>query len=250
MRLLRLPTRRRLKTLGLNRLMLERLLGGLRDGDAIASMGYPDILYPPDELAQKLGDKFSGLRYREDSEAICRRHGIEFRQIPDAESLFELYGASLDVYDIAEERGCEIVLDLNYPFPANACEQYEWVLDVGTLEHCFNLPQAAINMAAMAKVGGRVCHENPFNWGNHGFYGLNPTWYHDFYEANGFDLEECLLLAKDGTGVEAPRTQRFQCTEKEVNVLAIAKRKEIADFEFPTQTKYQRRSWAKSSSAS
>src|SRR5690348_10072789 len=107
-------------------------------------MGYPDIIYPPDELAKALGPQISRLKYRDESSRICKRHGLDYRPIPDAESLFQLFGVSLDVYDIRAERGCEIVLDLNHPFPASACEQYEYVLDVGTLEHCFNAAQALI----------------------------------------------------------------------------------------------------------
>lgn len=217
--------------------MLVKLAEGIKDGDAIASLGYPDILFPPEQLKSLLKDREP--KYREDSDKICRRHGIKERPIPDAESLFELLGASLDVYDIVNERGCEIVLDLNYPFPANACEQYEWVLDVGTLEHCFNIAQAAVNAASLCKVGGRVIHTNPFNCGNHGFYGLNPTWYHDFYTQNGFEVETLILAKTDGSWSRVPATKRFIFNESEINCFAIAKRLAVVDMTFPTQTKYK-----------
>jgi hypothetical protein len=219
--------------------MLVRLMKHLKPGDAIASLGYPDVLFPPDKLAQALGDRAERLQYRPDSDKICARHGIQNRQIPDAESLFDLFGASLDVYDIVDERGCEIVLDLNFPFPANACEQYEWVLDVGTVEHCFNIAQAIVNVASLAKVGGTVIHENPFNCGNHGFYNLNPTLYHDFYAQNGFVVEECKLARRDGWVVSAPATKRFIYTESEINVHTVARRVEVKDMTFPMQTKYR-----------
>lgn len=227
--------------MALNPLMLIKLCGKLKEGDAIASMGYPDIIFPPDDLAELLGDKLPGLKYREDSEKICKRHGIPLRQIPDAESLFGLYGASLDVYDIVEERGCEIVLDLNHPFPANACEQYEYVLDVGTLEHCFNIPQALVNMACLLKVGGIVMHENPFNWGNHGFYNLNPTLFYDFYGDNGYQVLECKLLPRGANEIwEVPATKRFVYTDKEANLFTIVARTEVREITFPTQSKYRR----------
>lgn len=218
--------------------MLVKLAEGIKQGDAIASLGYPDVLFPPEAL-QKLLQGREPL-YREDSAKICRRHGIAERPIPDAESLFELLGASLDVYDIVSERGCEIVLDLNYPFPANACEQYEWVLDVGTLEHCFNIAQAAVNAASLCKVGGRVIHTNPFNCGNHGFYSLNPTWYQDFYTQNGFEVETLILANAQGGWAEVPATKRFIYTDTEINCLAVARRVEVVDMTFPMQTKYKR----------
>jgi hypothetical protein len=214
-----------------------KLLERLEAGQAIASMGYPDIIFPPEKLKDLLGDRYAELKIRPDSDVICKRHGAKQQEVPDAESLFELFGASLDVYDIVKERGCEIVLDLNHPFPQNACEQYDHVLDAGTIEHCFNVAQAAINVAALANVGGRVYHENPFNWGNHGFYSLHPTWYRDFYEANGFELEQCQLVQRNFKQAPAPMGRFF--IETEVIALTIAKRLEVRDFVFPTQRKYQ-----------
>jgi hypothetical protein len=225
----------------LNPLLLSKVLERLQEGQAIASMGYPDILYPPEKLAELLGERISRLTYREDSEAICNRHRVPQHQVPDSESLLELFGASLDVYDIVKERGCEIVLDLNEPYPENSQAQYDYVIDVGTLEHCFNIAQAAKNMAGLVKVGGAILHENPFNWGNHGFYGLNPTWYHDFYTDNGFELLEVKLLPrKTQTPIDIPITKRFQVTGDEANLLAVARRVEIKPFSWPTQTKYRK----------
>lgn len=203
-------------------------------------MGYPDIIYPPERLKDLLGDKVLGLKYREDSEAICKRHGVALHDVPDSESLFEQFGVSLDVYDIVNERGCEIVCDLNYPLPQEVCGQYDYVVDVGTLEHCFNIAQALVNMAALVKVGGMIFHENPFNWGNHGFYNLNPTLFHDFYTDNGFEIVECLLLPRGEKAFKAPQTKRFQYVGGEANVFTVARRLELKDFTFSTQTKYRR----------
>lgn len=212
--------------------MLDRLLPELKQGQAIASMGYPDI------VAEDL--KLPGVpKYRDDFERICRRHNQKPHPVPDSESLFELYGVSLDVYDVVEERGCEVLVDLNYPLPAEACEQYEYVLDVGTLEHCFNVAQALVNMACLLKVGGLVFHENPFNWGNHGFYNLNPTLFHDFYTDNGFEIVESLLLPKGGEPIKAPHTKRFKYGGPEANLFTLARRKEVVPISFPVQTKYR-----------
>jgi SAM-dependent methyltransferase len=226
--------------MALNPFLLGKLLPSLVPGQAIASMGYPDVLYPPEKLERVLGTRILNLKYREDSEVICKRHGVPIHRVPDAESLFEQFGVSLDVYDIVRERGSEIVLDLNHPYPEMSREQYDYVLDVGTLEHCFNVAQAGMNMAGLLKVGGIILHENPFNWGNHGFYGLNPTWYHDFYTDNGFELMEIVLLPRGCEPVSLPKTKRFIFTETEANLLAVAKRTEVKPFVFPTQTKYRK----------
>jgi SAM-dependent methyltransferase len=201
----------------------------IKPGMRIASMGYPDLIADIPDMP--------GLRYREDSEAICRRHGLQSRQIPDAESYFDLLHCRLDVYDIVRERGCEILCDLNEPFATT--DDYDIVLDVGTVEHCFNIAQAIMNMAEMVKLGGHIIHENPFSCGNHGFFNLNPTFFVDFYEANGFEIE-CRLVTREGQFAVAPRTQRFKWEGRELNVFALARRLEVKPFVFPTQSKYRK----------
>ena len=207
------------------------LLMMMKPGMRVASMGYPDII-------ADVGD-IPGLTYRADSAEICKRHGLSPRQIPDAEAYFALQGCKLTVYDIVRERGTEILCDLNHRLdPILKAFNYDIVLDVGTLEHCFQIGQALINMAGMVKMGGYIIHENPFNWGNHGFYNLNPTLFADFYAVNGFELLECRLVDRAGNSCDAPHTQRFVFMEKEVNVFALAQRKEVKSFVFPAQSKY------------
>ena len=228
--------------MALNPMALDYLLSNARKGQAIAAMGYPDILVNAGHLRERMGDKILELKYRPDSEAICKRHSIKVQDIPDAESLFEIYGCTLDVFDIVAERGGEHVIDLNYPIPDGFCGQFDWVLDVGTLEHCFNAPQALMNMAALVKVGGYVIHENPFNWGNHGFWNLNPTLFHDFYTDNGFHIVECFLIDRATGKVAQPSmTGRFKYPGGEANILTIAYREEEKPFTMPTQTKYRKK---------
>jgi SAM-dependent methyltransferase len=203
----------------------------------VASFGYPDIIASIDPL---LKETFAPIEYREDSEAICKRHGLKPRKIPDAHSFFKLMGAELDVYDIIRERGCEIILDLNKPGgePFKA-PQYDIVLDVGTAEHCFQIGQALMNMAEVVKEGGYIIHENPANWGNHGFFNLNPTLFYDFYTDNGFEVQELNLVTRDGRVFKTPPVQRFKFPNEEVNIFCLAKRLRIQPFVLPVQSKYK-----------
>lgn len=227
--------------MALTPLMLAKLVNRLQEGHAIASMGYPDITAPEATLKEILGERFADLRFREDSDKIARRHGFkDGRRIPDSESFFECFGAALDVYDIVQERGDELLCDLNYAIPERCCGQYDFVLDVGTLEHCFNVAQALVNMASLVKVGGCVFHENPHNWGNHGFYNFNPTLFHDFYTDNGFEVESIRLVGKDGGTLDVPHTKRFTYQGPEVNLFTVVRRLEVKEITFPTQTKYRR----------
>lgn len=215
-----------------------------KPGARIAAMGYPDIVASAKQIEEWTAGCLRPLKYRVDSDVICKRHGIkESRPIPDAESFVGLFGATLDVFDIVRERGSEIPCDLNYPIDAKHHDQYDFVLDVGTLEHCFNIAQAAVNMASLLRKGGTIFHENPFNWCNHGFYGLNPTWYADFYGQPGFALHDFRFLFSNGKHVvleAADRVVRCLWQEQiEANCYAMAERTEILPINFPMQTKYK-----------
>ena len=230
---------KRISTVALNFPMMKELCDRLLPGNRVASFGYPDLISPIPAFEKILGDRFRELEYREDSEAICKRHGIRpQRRIPDAKSFFNLLDAKLDVFDIVQERGDEILCDLNYPVVPR--ETYDFVLDVGTMEHCFNIAQAAFNMANLLKVGGVILHENPLLMCNHGFYSMNPTWYSDFYGQPGFQLLSCVIRTKDGRIGDVPATKRFVFTETEANLFAIAERTEILPLTFPCQTKYRK----------
>lgn len=204
-------------------------------GKRVASYGYPDVIAPLEMIEDILGDKYRSLKYRTDNYAICKRHGIEPRNIPDAHSFVELLGGTLDVYDIVKERGCETYCNLNEP--QNTANFYDVVLDVGTAEHCFNIAQAVMNMANQLREGGVIIHENPANWVNHGFYSLSPTLFADFYAANGFALLDCRLVTRDGRSFCITPHRRIVMAE-EVNVFAVARRIKCQGLVYPTQGKY------------
>lgn len=225
--------------MAINYPMLKEVVDRASPGQRIASMGYPDILAPLPAIQSMLGASFDNLAYREDSNLICKRHGLREYRIPDADSFFSLLGLELKVFDIVRERGNEIIQDLNYPVEDETLHgTFDFVIDVGTLEHCFNIAQAAITTASLVRKGGYILHENPFNWGNHGFYGLCPTWYADFYEQNGFKLITCLLRTRGGDTAQPPLTERFRCSDKEFNVFAVAQRtEERRYFIYPLQSR-------------
>lgn len=223
--------------MALSSLLMQELCKRLKPGAVIASMGYPDIIAPHKALQAILGAKFYFLKYREDSEQIQKWHGAT-QKVPDADSFFGLQGCMLDVFDIARHRGVERLCDLNEPFTVP--HGYDFVIDVGTMEHCFNIGIAACSMAGMLKQGGIILHENPFNWGNHGFWNINPTFYADFYGQQGFRLHECWLVPRDGEPIkDIERNKRFAYNGPEANMIAIAERVETLPIAFPVQGKYK-----------
>ncbi len=234
-----------LEALRVIRLGLQAAARGGCESQRVLSLGYPDILAGPGELGGLFGEHLAPLlRFREDSEAIARWHGLPApTRIVESVHFFALLGFDLEVLDVVEARGGELLHDLNEPVPQRLHARYALVVDPGTLEHCFNIAQAAKNVAEMVAPGGCAFHGNPLNMYNHGFYNLNPTWYSDFYAANGFRLESIEGVADPIAALqrfEVPATGRFAAAPPNSSLYVLARRTGAAAVRWPTQTKYVR----------
>ncbi len=108
--------------------------------------------------------------------------------IPSDVAFFRLLGASqVSALDVSAYEEADVVHDLNRPVPDGLVERFDVVVDSGTLEHVFNVPQALANISRMLRPGGVVFHFNPAsNYIDHGYYQLSPSLLLDYYTANGF----------------------------------------------------------------
>jgi len=90
----------------------------------------------------------------------------------------------------------DILFDLNgNETPAQAVGRFDLILDSGTIEHVFHLPNALNNIFRMLKIGGRVVHISPSsNHIDHGFYMFSPTLFWDYYAANQFEINSAMLF--------------------------------------------------------
>lgn len=95
--------------------------------------------------------------------------------------------------DKLEDDSPIILHDLNEPVTDELVDRFNVVIDGGTLEHIFDVRQTLENVVRLCRVGGHVVHLNPCVFLDHGFFGLNPCLYHDFYRANGFGEFHCYL---------------------------------------------------------
>ena len=94
----------------------------------------------------------------------------------------------------------------------------------------------------MMKQGGFLVQVMPLNMLNHGFYNINPTWFHDFYPANGFQIQFLKGVANsvwDPQVFDLPAFDRFREVPTDSINIAVVKRGEISPFKLPTQHKYQ-----------
>lgn len=105
--------------------------------------------------------------------------------------LFQSLGFSeCRVMDYSDFEKADILFDLNSnPPPPELLGAFDLILDSGTLEHVFHVPNVLKNIFSMLRVGGRVIHVSPSsNYVDHGFYMFSPTFFWDFYSTNQFEL--------------------------------------------------------------
>lgn len=101
---------------------------------------------------------------------------------------------SVMALDFSDYEGAELIGDLN-ACGLNVDEQFDLVVDTGTLEHIFHIPNALANIYDLLDVNGRVIHVLPAsNRLEHGFYMFSPTLFWDYYQANEFVIEKSFLM--------------------------------------------------------
>ena len=117
-----------------------------------------------------------------------------------ADPFFAALGTrDLHFMDNSSYEGADRIHDLNEPIPRDFREQYDLVLDGGTLEHIFNFPNGLKNVMEMVRVGGHAIFLSPTNnFVGHGFYQLSPELYlQALSEQNGFRIERLLAIEDD-----------------------------------------------------
>lgn len=110
--------------------------------------------------------------------------------------------ATLDFSDYEQP---DILVDLNRPISQELSSRFDVIIDGGTLEHIFHLPQALSNLHQMLRPGGRVIHLNPAsNYVDHSFYMFSPTLYWDYYSVNDYEINGAKLIRLTGDHAKDP----------------------------------------------
>jgi hypothetical protein len=184
------------------------------------SAGYPDLLV-----------SFPYLPARKDSETVAEHHNVK-GPIADTALVFKELGLELEVIDREKLQGSERIVDLNHPQDLG---EYDLVIDPGTSEHCFNIAQAAQNLAGAVKVGGVMSQAIPMAMFNHGYYNVNPVWFLDFYEQNGFKVEKIVIRDKQGIINDHPSRNRYKGVPDGAVTIVTARRLKKQPFIYPQQ---------------
>lgn len=212
----------------------------------ILSLGYPDILADFETLGQIFGEAIKQklqLHPRASEIASWHSSNTSTKNIVESFHFFSLLGFELEVVDITEARGGEIIMNLNNPIPSEFRGRYVMAIDAGTCEHCFNIAQAMINLSSMVAECGYIYQSNPLNAMNHGFYNLNPTFYFDYYKSNGFDIRfyKVASRTKESTSLlDVDPHGPFGCPVNNSSNIVVAKKIKTLPPEYPIQTKYQK----------
>lgn len=165
------------------------LIKSFSEPPSVLCLGYPDILIPPEMWPKEW------ITVPTRTIANWIDHGKPEHQgkpMLMAKSLLKSLGASqVTVYDIAGER--DYTVDLNYPTRRIG---FDIIIDPGTLEHCFNISQALVNVNQLLHVGGFVYHQAAIAYPNHGFWSISPIAFYKFYEMRGYQQERCFRMIK------------------------------------------------------
>lgn len=210
------------------------------------SLGFPDVLATREQITDIFGalpdDAFVA---RANSDRILHWHRATdlLPCVYEPDVLLRHLSVDLDCLDMRAWRGGEIIADLNEPLPAQLKESYELVIDAGTIEHCFNAPQALKNVAELLAIDGVLIQCSPLNAYNHGYWNFNPNVFADFYGGNGFKIHLLQGLTGDLRAghrlFDVPADARFENAPANSNLVCVCQRTEIRSIRWPTQQKYR-----------
>lgn len=169
------------------RFLVEACRAGAVPG-RVLTLGRQSLWVSPERLSDLLLE--AGLT----PEAGAREHwSAALASARDRLEVFlTLLGAtSVQAADASAYEGAELIHDFNYPIPAALEQQFDWIVDGGTLEHIFNFPTALRNCMRMLRVGGRLFLFTPANnYCGHGFYQFSPElFYRVLAPEYGFEVE-------------------------------------------------------------
>jgi SAM-dependent methyltransferase len=204
--------------------------------------GYPDMLVRPRDLRHHFGHTDFTLDPRQ---WLANAQGREGMTPVLAEPVLRALGYEhFDFVDIQQEPGLHrpptLRSDLNYPWVAFPGQyEFDLVVDHGTIEHCFNVAQAVLNLASVVRNGGQILLNLPLNVHNHGYYNFSPIFFLDFFgHSNGFEIELFSGCGADGETLWFHPLDEFHCAVEEAYITCLARRTEIRPITFPAQLRY------------
>lgn len=135
-----------------------------------------------------------------------------YQNYTNCQAVLRLLGAEkVFSADVSGYENPDILMDFNMPVDKKYYNRFDAILDIGTLEHVFNIPQAFENIKLMLRPGGTLILGYPLAGViNHGFYQICPTLLYDYFSINGFENFSCFIL--DGSNINyEKKAKTYQC---------------------------------------
>jgi SAM-dependent methyltransferase len=161
----------------------------------VATLGRQDVSFTAEQMGAYA--KELGVTLRTVDAELSRKPELRSRGLIADTTLLGALGFERSVViDVSSYEDADLLFDLNEPeAPSELREAFDVILDPGTLEHVFHVPNALANLHAMLREGGRVIHLLPAsNYMDHGFYMFSPTFFWDYYNANGWTVNTLRLF--------------------------------------------------------
>ena len=169
-------------------------------------------------------DEYSGIY------AAVATPALNPRGVFADEFLSSLGAKTLDILDVSDYEGANIIHDMNLNLETRPDQRWSCVFDGGALEHIFHFPTAIRNCMEATAVGGHFVTVCPWTgFAGHGFYQFSPElFYRVLSPENGFEVERMLVRLKGGwREIVDPRTsgRRFEYQSKDPTVLFVSARR-------------------------
>jgi SAM-dependent methyltransferase len=217
------------------------------DFSSTATLGRQTLALPIEDLRAEIE------RYHLDG--LRSAVGAIYETFPYSDGLLRALGArQLDAIDVSAYEHASILADMNRPLPDSLHSRFTTVIDGGTLEHIFDVPQAFRNVAALLRVGGHFISVNGTNnFMGHGFYQFSPELFFRVLSAdNGFELDTLVLSEthRDSYWYEAADPAIVRARVEVVNghpTYVMVRARKVADTPLfaaiPQQSDYRDQSW-------
>jgi SAM-dependent methyltransferase len=137
-----------------------------------------------------------GLNAALDTILAAKRPSIRFEIAKIYWATF-VQAASLTAIDF---HGSATALKLDLNGPVDLGRTFDIVMNLGTIEHVFNVAAAMKTVHDHVRPGGLMMHGMPLNgWLDHGSYSFNPTFYWDLAAANGYEIVQAIYAEHNPT---------------------------------------------------
>ncbi len=171
----------------------------------------------------------------------------------NSEYLFKQLGSNqVDHLDVQREDDIEIECNLNEDVHEDLKNNYNNIIDMGSLEHISNLSKVLENYIKILKVNGfLVIETQSSNMIDHGYYSISPMFFFDFFELNGFKVINLYLREFNPYYHDYPdeSSQIYHYKKKGLEncivsgnsletIVFLKKTSEVKKIKYPTQERY------------